>query len=155
MWKTCNIQSLGKYHNLYVKTDILLLADLFQNFISLCHKYYNMDVCHVFAFLWLFLQPCLKMCDFQLELLTDINMLMFIGESVSSVVSQISHRLATANIPPHLITTRKNIQLHYLLGYWQHLWMGYVSFFATWRLWMAECYPVQPWLYTIHERWVA
>ena len=40
---------LGKYHDLYLKTEILLLADLFEKFVKTCLEYYGLDPCHYFS----------------------------------------------------------------------------------------------------------
>lgn len=88
--------TLEEYHNLYVKTGVLLLADIFQNFWKLCLQYYSIHACHVA--LGLSQEACFKMRDVKLELLTDINLLMIIEDSVREGVLQISHHFAMANI---------------------------------------------------------
>ena len=37
---------MGDYHNLYLKTDVLLLTNVFEKFISTSLKYYGLDPCH-------------------------------------------------------------------------------------------------------------
>ena len=46
MWKVFEIKSLGEYHDLYSKTDVLLVCDVFEKFVSVCLKYYGLDPCH-------------------------------------------------------------------------------------------------------------
>ena len=99
VWKHFKLQTLGQYHDLYVQTDVLLLADVFENFRKLCMHYYTLDAAHLYTSPGLSWQSCLKMCNVQLELLTDIDMLLCIEKGVRGGVSQISHRLATANHP--------------------------------------------------------
>ena len=49
VWKVFEIQNVGEYHDLYLKTDVLLLRDVFEKFISVCLKYYGLDPCHYFS----------------------------------------------------------------------------------------------------------
>ena len=49
VWKTCNIRTLGEYHDLYLKTDVLLLTDVFENFRSTCLEFYKLDPAHYFT----------------------------------------------------------------------------------------------------------
>lgn len=99
VWEAFGIRTLGHYHDLYVMTDVLLLADVFQNFRQLCAEFYNLDPCHVFTAAGLSWEACLKKTQVKLELLTDIDMLLFIEKGVRGGVSQISHRFAKAYNP--------------------------------------------------------
>ena len=48
----CNVfkmNTVGDYHDLYLKTDGLLLAVVFEKFISTCLDYYGLDPCHYFS----------------------------------------------------------------------------------------------------------
>ena len=49
MWKVFEIKNLGEYHNLYLKTDVLLLCDEFEKFIKPCLDYYCLGPCHYFS----------------------------------------------------------------------------------------------------------
>ena len=49
IWNTFRIKTLGKYHDLYLKTDVLLLCDVFEKFINTCLNYYGLDSCHYFS----------------------------------------------------------------------------------------------------------
>ena len=46
IWKHFNIKNLGEYHTLHVKTKVLLLTDVFENFRTQCFKDYELDPAH-------------------------------------------------------------------------------------------------------------
>ena len=48
VWEVFEIKNLGEYHDLYVQCDILLLADLFENFRNKCMEIYELDPAHFF-----------------------------------------------------------------------------------------------------------
>ena len=48
VWNTFNLKNMGDYHDLYLKSDILLLADVFENFRKTCLEYYKLDPMSLF-----------------------------------------------------------------------------------------------------------
>ena len=74
--KNFNNKNLGGYHDLYVQSDTLLLADVFENFRNKCIEIYELDPAHFLSAPGLAWQACLKRTGIKLELLTDINMLL-------------------------------------------------------------------------------
>ena len=73
---------MGDYHDLYLKTDILLLADVFEKFINTCLEYYGLDPCHYFSSPGLSWDAMLKMTGIKLELISDIDMHLFIEKGM-------------------------------------------------------------------------
>ena len=49
VWKVFKIKNLGEYHDLNLKTDVLLLVDGFEKFVETCLNYYRLDPCHYFS----------------------------------------------------------------------------------------------------------
>ena len=97
VWIKFNIQNVQEYHDLYLLTDVLLLADVFENFREFCDKHYNLDPAHYYTTPSLSFDACLKMTEAKIELLTDIESLLFFESSIRGGVSMISHRYAKAN----------------------------------------------------------
>src|SRR5277367_5010915 len=94
---TLNIKTLGDYNDLYLKTDVLLLADVFENFRKTCLDYYGLEPCHYFSCPGLAWDACLKMSGINLELISDVDMSNFIEKGLRGCVSVITHTRAIAN----------------------------------------------------------
>ena len=77
-WDTFNIQNLGEYHDLYLKTDVLQLCNVFVKFINACLNYYGLDPCHYFSSPGLAWDAMSKMTGIELELISGIDMYLFI-----------------------------------------------------------------------------
>ena len=91
------MNTMGDYHNLYLKTDVLLLADAFEKFINTCFDYYELDPCHYFSssgFSW---DAMLKMTGMELELISDIDMHLSIEKGMRGGISYIAKGHSKAN----------------------------------------------------------
>ena len=97
VFKKFNINNLGEYHDLYVKSDTLLLADIFKNFRQTCLKNYELDPAHFVSLPRLAWQACLKKTNVELELLTDYDMLLMVEEEIKGGICHAVQRYAHAN----------------------------------------------------------
>ena len=97
IWQRFNMKTLGDYHDLYLKTDVLLLADVFENFRTVCLNMYNLDPAHYYTAPGLFWDAMLKMTKIELELFTDPDMHLFIENNMRGGISMVSNRYSKAN----------------------------------------------------------
>ena len=97
VWNSFNLQNLGEYHDLYLKTDVLLLTDVFENFRKVRLKNYYLDPAHYYSSPGLAWDAMLKMTNVRLELMPDRNMHVIIDKSVRGGICCISHKNAIAN----------------------------------------------------------
>ena len=97
VWREFKMEHLQDYHNLYNKTDVLLLADVFENFRDICMRNYKLDPAHYLTVPGLSWDACLKMTGVKLELLSDVDMLLMVEKGIRGGVSMISNRYGKAN----------------------------------------------------------
>ena len=89
VWKVFKIKHLGEYHDLYLKTDVLLLVYVFAKFVETCLNYYRLDPCHYYGSPGLSSDAMLKMNRIKLELISDVDMHLFIEKGMRGGVSYI------------------------------------------------------------------
>ena len=82
-----------------METDSLLLADVFENFRKVCQEKYGLDPAHYYSAPGLSWDALLKKTGVELELLTDMDMCLFIEREMRGGISMVSKRYAKANNP--------------------------------------------------------
>ena len=97
VWETFGIENMGQYHDLYLKTDVLLLADIFENFREQYLDTYGLDPAHYVSLPSSSWDAMQKMTGVRLDLLSDVDMLNFIEKGMRGGISTITHRYALAN----------------------------------------------------------
>ncbi|VDI38859.1 Hypothetical predicted protein [Mytilus galloprovincialis] len=99
VWDTFEIEDMGSYHDLYLKSDVLLLNCVFERFRDQCMEIYGLDPAHFYTCPGLAWSAALKVAKCKLELITEDNAeaYLFIESGLRGGISQISNRLATAN----------------------------------------------------------
>ena len=85
-----SIKNLGKYHDLYLKADVLLLCDVFQKFIEVCLVDYGLDPCHYYSSPGLSWDAMLKMAGVKLKNINNIDIHLFLEKGMGGGVSYIS-----------------------------------------------------------------
>ena len=90
-------KNMGDYHDLYVQTNTLLLADVYENFRNKCLEIYGLDPSYFYSVPGLAWQACLQKTRVKLGLLTDIDMLLMIETSIRCGMCQAIYRHAKAN----------------------------------------------------------
>ena len=80
--KGFDMKNLGEYHDLYLKTEVILLANMFEAFRCNCSEYYRLDPAHFYTLPGLAWQVCLKKTGVKFELLTNTDMLLMFERGI-------------------------------------------------------------------------
>ena len=99
IWSTFKLKNLGELHDLYMATDVALLADVFESFRNSTLENYGLDPAHFYTAPGLSWEAALKQTKIRLELITDIDMYMFIDQGMMGGVSMIGKQYSRANHP--------------------------------------------------------
>jgi hypothetical protein len=99
VWKTFECQNMHAYHDLYLKSDVLLLADVCEAFRSMALETYKLDPFHYYTAPGLSWDAMLKSTKVKLELISDPDIYLFLENNIRGGVSMISHRFSEANNP--------------------------------------------------------
>ena len=97
MYEVFKLKTLGELHDLYMATDVMLLADVFESFRETIMTKYKLDPAHFMTAPSLSWAACLKMTGVEIELMTGIDMSMFIDKGLIGGVSVILEPYAKAN----------------------------------------------------------
>lgn len=97
VWNLFSIKSLSEYTDLYLKTDVLLLCDIFENFRNTCLRHYNLDPAYYVTASSLTWDAMLLYTGIQLELISDLEIYEFLEKGIRGGLAQCSLRNAVAN----------------------------------------------------------
>ena len=99
VWKEFGIENLGEYHDLYLKTDVISLANVSEAFREVCLKNYGLDPAHFDTAPGLAWKACLKKTKIRFELLLNPDMLLMFERGIRGGITQSVHRWAKADNP--------------------------------------------------------
>ena len=99
VWREFGIKNKGEYHDLYLRTDVVLLANVFESFRKVCLENYGLDPSHFYTAPGLAWKACLKKTGVKLKLLLDPDMLLMFERGIRGGITQSVHRWAAANHP--------------------------------------------------------
>ena len=101
VWNEFNIKNLGEYHNLYLRTDVVLLVNMSEAFkdryLGRCLEHYGLDPAHFYTSPGLAWCTCLKKTGIKLELLTDPDMLIMFEHGIRGGITQAVNHYTSAN----------------------------------------------------------
>ena len=99
VWKEFGIHNLGDYHHLYLQTDVILPANVFEAFRDTCLEHYKLDPAHFYTSPGLAWKACLRKTRVRLELLTNPDMLLMFERGIRGGITQAVHHYTSANNP--------------------------------------------------------
>ncbi|XP_060882134.1 uncharacterized protein LOC132953814 [Metopolophium dirhodum] len=97
VWNHFGCTTLGAYSDLYLKIDVLISADVFENFRDICMSTYHLDPAHYYTSPGFSFDSMLKFTKVQLELLVDFEKVLFYESGTRGGLVQASKRHARAN----------------------------------------------------------
>ena len=97
VWKTFDCKTMRDYHDLYLKTDVLLLADVMTEFRKTCKKAYGLDALHNYTSPGLAWSAMLKYTEVKLDLISDPDMYLFVEKGIRGGISTVVKRYAKSN----------------------------------------------------------
>ena len=97
VWSKFKLKNMGDYHDLYLQTDVVMLANVSESFRKVCIDNYGLDPAHFYTAPGLAWKACLKKTGINIELLKDRDMLLMFERGIRGGITQSVHRWAIAN----------------------------------------------------------
>ncbi|CAG8505748.1 17406_t:CDS:2 [Cetraspora pellucida] len=99
VWQIFEIKNFEEYYDLYLETDVLLLADVFMNYTIMCLKDDGLDPSHYVSAPGMFNNSLYKSSRVELKLMTDMDEYLIVENGIREGMTMASHRYAKANNP--------------------------------------------------------
>ena len=99
VWQVFEMKNFGEYHDLYLETDVLLLADVFMNYTIMCLKDDGLDPSHYVSAPGMFNDSLYKSSRAELKLMTNMDEYLTVENGIRGGMTMTSHRYAKANNP--------------------------------------------------------
>ena len=99
IWQEFGMKNFGEYHDLYLETDVLLLADVFMNYTIMCLQDDGLDPSHYVSAPGMFNDSLYKSSGAKLKLMTDMDEYLMVEKGIRGGMTMVSHRYAKANNP--------------------------------------------------------
>ncbi len=97
VWKAFSCKNMKDYHDLYLKTDVLLPADIMTEFRRVCKEVYELDALHYYTAPGLAWDAMLKITGVEIDLISDPDMYLMVERGIRGGISTITKRYARAN----------------------------------------------------------
>ena len=97
IWKHFDIKNMGEYHDLYLKTDVLLLTDVFENFRDMCLSYYGLDPVYYYTLPNFAFDAMLKLTGIEIDLVYNQEMYEMIEAGLRGGMTQTTCKKVEAN----------------------------------------------------------
>ena len=97
IWKHFDIKNMGEYHDLYLKTDVLLLTDVFENFRDMCLSYYGLDPVYYYTLPNFAFDAMFKLTGIEIDLVYNQEMYEMIEAGLRGGMTQTTCKKVEAN----------------------------------------------------------
>ena len=97
IWKHFDTKNMGEYHDLYVKTDVLLLTDVFENFRDMCLSFYGLDPVYYYTLPNFAFDAMLKLTGIEIDLVYNQDMYEMIEAGLRGGMTQTTRKKVEAN----------------------------------------------------------
>ena len=97
VWDSLGCKTMGDYHDSYLKADVCLLADVFEQYRQTSLTYYKLDPSHYISSPGMSWDAFLKFSDSEIDLISDREMMVMVESGIRGGISVAAHNFCKAN----------------------------------------------------------
>ena len=114
VWRELECETMGDYHDFYLKGDVCLLADVFESYRETCLQSYELDPAHYYTAPGMSWDAFLKRSNIEIDLFSEQPMFDFVERGLRGGLSMACHQQARAN-NPYLANYDPNKETNYIM----------------------------------------